>query len=64
MKVTGVKTTVYEYMMARRRGDANSPSGRGRASGCILELTTDEGLTGVALGGGGALPQINGLEAA
>ncbi len=61
MKITGVKTTLYEYRMARRRGDANSPSGRSRASGCVLELTTDVGLTGVALGGGGALPQINGL---
>jgi L-alanine-DL-glutamate epimerase-like enolase superfamily enzyme len=61
MKITGVKTTIYEYRMARRRGDANSPSGRSRASGCVVELTTDEGLTGVALGGGGARPQINGL---
>jgi L-alanine-DL-glutamate epimerase-like enolase superfamily enzyme len=61
MKITGVKTTLYEYKMARRRGDANSPSGRGRASGCVVELATDEGLTGVAIGGGGARPQINGL---
>lgn len=61
MKITGVKTTVYEYRMARRRGDANSPSGRSRASGCVVELMTDEGLTGVAIGGGGARPQINGL---
>ncbi len=61
MKITGVKSSVYEYRDPMRVGDANSPSGRRRASGCVLELTTDEGLTGIALGGGGALPQINGL---
>ncbi len=61
MKITGIKTSVYEYRDPMRVGDANSPSGRRRASGCVVELTTDEGLTGVAIGGGNARPQMQGL---
>ena len=56
MKVTGVRTSVYEYWMSRRMGDANSPSGRDLSSNCVVEITTDEGVTGIAIGGGGARP--------
>ena len=61
MKITGYTTTLYEFPLDRRRGDANSPSGRTRGSSNLLELFTDEGLTGVAFGGGGAGPQIKSL---
>ena len=61
MKVTGVKTTLFEHPLGRRMGDANSPAGRVRGSGLMVELTTDEGLTGVALGGTGCVPQIKAL---
>ena len=61
MKVTGVRTSVYEYWMSRRMGDANSPSGRDLSSNCVVEITTDQGITGIAIGGGGALPQIQSL---
>ena len=61
MKVTGVRTSVYEYWMSRRMGDANSPSGRDLSSNCVVEITTDEGVTGIAIGGGGARPQIQSL---
>ncbi|HCI86424.1 MAG TPA: racemase, partial [Dehalococcoidia bacterium] len=42
-------------------GDANSPSGRIRGSSNVLQLFTDEGLTGIAFGGGGAGPQIKSM---
>ena len=61
MKVTGLRITTYEHLMSRRMGDANSPSGRDMASTCIVEITTDEGLEGVAIGGGGAIPQIRSM---
>lgn len=61
MKITGVKTTLYYYTMARRMGDANSPMGRMRGSGSLLELHTDTGLTGIALGGGGVRNIVDAL---
>ena len=42
-------------------GDANSPMGRAMASGCIIELHTDTELTGISMGGGGAIGIINSL---
>ena len=61
MKITGYSITLYEHALNRRMGDANSPSGRIRGASNVLELFTDEGLTGVAFGGGGAGPQIKSL---
>ena len=61
MKITEVKTTLYLYNLGWRMGDANSPAGRSRGSGCIVELQTDAGLTGIGLGGGGVRPQIHAL---
>ena len=58
MKITAMESTLYAYGLDRRMGDANSPSGRVKGSGCIVELHTDEGLTGLGLGGGGVRPQI------
>ncbi|MFW6195191.1 MAG: mandelate racemase/muconate lactonizing enzyme family protein, partial [Chloroflexota bacterium] len=46
-----VKTTLYETKMSHKHGDANSPAGRLQAGGLAVELTTDEGLTGVAFHG-------------
>ncbi|NKB71418.1 MAG: mandelate racemase/muconate lactonizing enzyme family protein [Candidatus Latescibacteria bacterium] len=61
MQITGVTTTLYAFDLERPMGDANSPAGRTRGSGCIVELHTDAGLTGIGLGGAGVRPQINGL---
>ena len=61
MKITGVKTTLYLYNLGWRMGDANSPAGRSRGAGCIVELQTNVGLTGIGLGGAGVRPQIHGL---
>ena len=61
MKITGVKTTLYAHRLSRCMGDANSPSGRVKGTNCAVELETDEGLTGIGLGGGGVRPQIQAL---
>ena len=61
MKITGVSSTLYQFTMSRRMGDANSPMGRARGSGCVVELHTDTELTGITTGGGAALPIIEAL---
>ncbi|MGH8245882.1 MAG: enolase C-terminal domain-like protein, partial [Gammaproteobacteria bacterium] len=61
MKITGVKTTLYRHKLARRMGDANTPAGKVWESGCVVELSTDEGLTGIGIGGEKARVQIESL---
>ena len=61
MKVTGVKTALYAYKLDRCMGDANSPGGRVRGSGCVIELLTDEELTGIAIANGGVIHLVNRL---
>lgn len=61
MKITGMESALYAFGLDRRMGDANSPSGRIRGSGCIVELHTDAGLTGIGLGGGGVRPQMQSM---
>ena len=54
MKVTGVRVTPYSYRLARRRGKAQTLNGTLTASGCVIELLTDVGLSGYAIGVDGA----------
>jgi L-alanine-DL-glutamate epimerase-like enolase superfamily enzyme len=61
MKITGVTTTLYSIKQTTVWADANSPSGRTQGASCLVELATDAGLTGVAIGGGGVRPQIQSL---
>ena len=62
MKITGIRTQLYEYDLARALGDANSPSGRRRACDLAVSIDTDEGLTGVVVGNPGARRPIHALE--
>ena len=55
MKVTGVKVTPYACP------PAGAPAGRHANGGCVVELLTDSGLTGIAIGGDGAQAQIERL---
>ncbi len=58
MKITGVRTKLYEHDMLRPLGDANSPTGRKKTAGLAVFFASDEGLTGAAMGapeGGRAL---------
>lgn len=54
MKITGFRAETYLMKMDRPVGDANLPSGVEMLPGSILFLDTDEGLTGMSLGYGGA----------
>ena len=50
MKITGIRSTLFEHQMARPIGDANNPRGRDLYAGLAVFLDTDAGLTGVSLG--------------
>jgi L-alanine-DL-glutamate epimerase-like enolase superfamily enzyme len=63
MKVTGFRTQSYHFRMNRRLGDANGPIGSDRSSGSFLFVDTDEGVTGVSLGGGSAVRRFERLIA-
>lgn len=62
MKITGVRTQLYEYEFTRLMGDANSPSGRRKACELAVMLDTDEGLTGVSIGNPGARSHVHALS--
>ncbi len=62
MKVTGVKTTLFDVALPRLLGDANLPEGSSRTSSLAVVLETDDrDLTGVALASPGATTLIHGL---
>ena len=50
MKITGIRTVLFEHEMARAIGDANHPPGRRHYAALAVFLDSDGGLTGVALG--------------
>ncbi len=61
MKVTGFRQQSYHFTMGRRVGDANGPVGSDRGSGGFLYIDTDQGVTGIALGGGPAVRKFEPL---
>lgn len=61
MKITGVRTRLYEHDMERPLGDANSPRGRSRVGGMAVFIDTDAGVTGVALGTTGCRQAVHGM---
>ncbi len=61
MKITGVRTRLYEFEMARALGDANLPTGSNRAAGLAIFLETDEGVLGVMNGNPGARGVIHAM---
>ena len=50
IKITGIRSTLFEHKMSRPIGDANNPRGRQQYAALAVFLDTDEGLTGVSLG--------------
>ena len=54
MRITRIRTRLYEYEATRRTADANYPEGRKRWAGLAVFVDTDEGLTGVAVGNPGS----------
>ncbi len=61
MRITGVRTRLYEFEMARPIGDANSPTGRRRSAQVAVFIDSDEGISGVALSSSSAQPHIHSL---
>jgi L-alanine-DL-glutamate epimerase-like enolase superfamily enzyme len=61
MKITGVRTKLYEFEMARPIGDANNPIGRKHSAQVAVFVDTDEGITGVSLGASAAQGHIHTL---
>ena len=61
MKITGIRSTLFEHQMARPIGDANNPRGRDQYAALAIFLDTDAGLTGVALGNPSAQADIHAL---
>ena len=61
MRVTNVRTVVYEHELHRRLGDVNNPKGRARTSGLIVYIDTNVGLTGLGLGSPAARPHVEHL---
>ena len=50
MKITGIRSILFEHKMARPIGDANNPRGRDQYAALAVFLDTDLGLTGLSLG--------------
>lgn len=61
MKITGVRTQLYRYNLTRPIGDANSPKGWATGGHLAVYIDTDEGITGVTLGGGAGRRHIHSL---
>ena len=61
MKVTSVKVTPHANALSRRMGEAHAPAGRLTEHCCVVELMTDVGLTGIAIGDEAAITSIEGL---
>lgn len=62
MKITRIRTKLYEFETTRPLGDANSPRGRKKSTCLSIFIDTDEGLTGVSVGSPPARQTIPSLE--
>jgi L-alanine-DL-glutamate epimerase-like enolase superfamily enzyme len=61
MKITGVRTTLYEIKLKRPIGDANGPLGQTHMASVAVFIDTDEGISGVSVGGAGARGHIHSM---
>lgn len=59
MKITGVRTLLYQFETKRPLGDANNPKGNKRSSHLAVWIDTDEGISGVTISSGSARRQIH-----
>lgn len=50
MRITGVRSVLYEYELRHPIGDANMPSGARRRVDLAVFVSTDEGVEGVSIG--------------
>jgi L-alanine-DL-glutamate epimerase-like enolase superfamily enzyme len=61
MRITSVRTVLYEYELRRSIGDVQLPGGARRSAELAVFLDTDEGVTGVAIAGSGSGPIVGSL---
>lgn len=61
MKVTGIRQRSYHFTMKRPIGDANGPLGNDAGAGTFTFVDTDEGITGISLGGSPAVRRMEHL---
>lgn len=61
MRITDVRTVVYEHELSRPLGDVNSPTGRALTAGMLVQVDTDAGITGLGLGGPPGRPHVQRL---
>ena len=61
MKITGVRSTLFEIELRRRLGDCNNPAGRSHAASVAVFIDTDEGITGISLGAPAAQGHIHSM---
>ena len=61
MKITGLRTRIYEAEMKRLLGDANNPSGWRKFINVIVHIDTDEGISGLSFTGPGTISTIHNL---
>lgn len=61
MRITNVACQLFEYPIARRRGDAHNPAGRSKQNGVVVEVQTDEGPTGISIAQPSALGHLGAL---
>jgi L-alanine-DL-glutamate epimerase-like enolase superfamily enzyme len=62
MKITDIRTQLYEYRLTRRRGDAHAPSGRTHQNGVLIEILTDTDHIGLSIASPSAIYGIGRLK--
>lgn len=50
MKITGVRTVLYEFDLARPISDSNDPTGLQHKTNLTVFIDTDAAITGVSMG--------------
>lgn len=61
MKITGVRTVIYEYPTTRPLGDVQLPGGASRIAELAVFLDSDEDVSGVGISAAGARPIVQAL---
>ena len=59
MKITGIRSILFEHQLARPIGDANNPRGRDQYAALAVFLDSDLGLTGVDTNTGAGYGDFN-----
>jgi hypothetical protein len=59
MKISGVRTKLHEFDLARPISDSNDPAGRRRVTNLAVLIDNDEGVTGTAMGSPAARGHIH-----